>query len=524
MSAALDRTERLIADCRSNGVRVAIVSTFDVENNAVRVLAAEVRRRNHHAAEVYFKDWISNHLPVPTAADLKAFVDVLRREDVALVAISIRASAYFESAKLLTRTVHEELGLAVLWGGMHPTLMGTQSIECADLLLQGEGELAFGDLCDRLAHGTDISDAPNTWVHTPRGVRQNELGPLVKNLDVLPFRDYTTHEHKYFVWNGRYTMGDPMKGDPVFQMMASRGCIYKCSFCYNSTYKKKVYPGQRWYRARSVDSALDEMVAATSHWNYKRVRFDDEVFNPNPDWVDEFIAKYPKRVGKPFEIFLEPKLVERDKLKRLRDAGLTGVFMGIQASERVTGHLYDRRADHNSIESIADLFHELGVHPHYQLIFDDPASTDGDRRALFEMISSFPPPFDLYLFSMTVFPQSELNRKLVDSGVISKWDIEGTNVRTFFQHRVNLRYPRPVEETFWIALIVMLSKGWMSRRALNELSKSEFLKKHPWPLIQAAQATNYVKMGGMALKMAGRGEMTSTLLRRWLSVDRVITA
>ena len=124
---------------------------------------------------------------------------------------------------------------------------------------------------------------------------------------------------------------------------------------------------------------------------------------------------------------------------------------------------------------------------------------------------------------MTVFPSSELDNKLIENGIISEYDIEGTNTRTFYQHRVNLKYPRPVEETFWIALTQCLSKSWFPRPVLRTLSRSGFLKKHPWPLIQMAHAANYVKMGSTAVRMTMDGEMTPTLLRRWLSFDRVIT-
>ena len=97
------------------------------------------------------------------------------------------------------------------------------------------------------------------------------------------------------------------------------------------------------------------------------------------------------------------------------------------------------------------------------------------------------------------------------------------NTRVFYQHRVNLAYPRPVEDTFWIALTQLLSKSFVPRALLRELAQSETLKQHPWPLIQLAHAANYVKMGTTAARMAASGEMTQTLLRRWLSFDRVIT-
>jgi hypothetical protein len=125
---------------------------------------------------------------------------------------------------------------------------------------------------------------------------------------------------------------------------------------------------------------------------------------------------------------------------------------------------------------------------------------------------------------MTVFPGSELNKKLIENGLISEFDIDGfDNTRVFYQHRVNLAYPRPVEDTFYIALTQMLSKPFVPKSMLRMLSRSDFLKQHPWPVIQMANAANFAKMGALAGQMAVEGEMTKTLLRRWLSMERIIT-
>ncbi|MBM4389957.1 MAG: cobalamin-dependent protein [Deltaproteobacteria bacterium] len=518
-----DRLARLVDTAKGRPVRVGIVSMYDVENNAVRILAGTLRKAGHHVAEIYFKDWISNHLDPATDAELDNLVGVVRDEQLDFVCISIRASAYYNAARILTDHLHDVLDVPVLWGGMHPTLMGAQCIQTADMVLQGEGEIALQQLGDRIRDGGDVLATGNMLFQTSDGVRKNALLPLIENLDTLTYRDYTTHDHKYFIWGKKVEKGDPMHGDPVFQMMGSRGCIYKCSYCYNSTYKKDVYPGQKWFRVRSPASMVDEINEARKHWDFKRIRFDDEVFNFQLDWLEDFCERYPREVGLPFEVFIEPKLVNAERMRMLRDAGLVSVYMGVQSSERVTGHLYDRRVKNSTIGDIATLFHELGIKGHFQLIFDDPVSTSEDKQKLFEMISEFPHPFDLYLFSMTVFPGSELNHKLLESGLISEYDIEGTATKTFYQHRINLEYPRPVEDTFWIALTQMLSKPFVPRAMLKPLAKSDFLKKHPWPLIQMAHAANYVKMGTTAVNMAANGEMTKTLMRRWLSFDRVIT-
>lgn len=519
------RLDRLVHDARLDGPRIGIVSTWDIENNAVRILAATLRQGGHHCAEIYFKDWISNHLDPATDEQLDNLIRVIRREELNLVCISIRASAYAESARVLTDKIHEELDIPVLWGGMHPTMCPDESIRHSDLVMRGEGELALLDLADRLRDGREIWSTQNlAFRRSQDEFVKNPLRPLVKDLDELPFRDYTTDEHKYFIYGRTYVQGDPMRGDPVFQMMGSRGCIYKCSYCYNSTYKRDIYPGQKWFRVRSPANMIEEIRRAREHWDMKRIRFDDEVFNVQQNWLADFCERYPRDVGLPFEIFIEPKLVNEERMTQLRDAGLDGVYMGIQSTERVTGHLYDRRVKNATINDIAELYHKLGIKPHFQLIYDDPVSTDEDKRKLFDMIARFPHPYDLYLFSITVFPGSELNRKLIDNGLISRYDIDGhDNTRIFYQHRVNLAYPRPVEDTFWIALTQMLSKPFVPRSALFALSKSNFLRKHPWPLIQAANITNFIKMGATCAQMVMNGEMTNTLVRRWLSMDRIIT-
>ena len=56
------RIERLVRSSRLDEPRIAIVSMWDVENNAVRILAATLRKNGHKVVEVYFKDWISNDL------------------------------------------------------------------------------------------------------------------------------------------------------------------------------------------------------------------------------------------------------------------------------------------------------------------------------------------------------------------------------------------------------------------------------------------------------------------------------
>ena len=264
-----------------------------------------------------------------------------------------------------------------------------------------------------------------------------------------------------------------------------------------------------------------EIKAAREHWDFKRVRFDDEVFNFQKRWLEEFCEIYPREVGMPFEIFIEPKLVNEERMTRLRDAGLVSVYMGIQASERVTGNLYDRRVKNSSLGDIAQLYKRLGIKPHFQLIFDDPVSTEGDKKALFDLIDTFPRPFDLYLFSMTVFLEASSTTSSLRtvSSVSTTWRAKtpgcSTSTGSIWSTRARWRTLDFADSN--------AVQGLYPRPLLQQISKSSFLKKHPWPLIKMAHAANYIKMGSTAGKMMLEGEMTKTLSASMGQCRAVIT-
>ena len=59
----------------------------------------------------------------------------------------------------------------------------------------------------------------------------------------------------------------------------------------------------------------------------------DEVFPIRKDWIDEFAEKWPARVGIPFEVLVDPRMVTLD-LQKLKSAGLRALG-GHSGNDRV---------------------------------------------------------------------------------------------------------------------------------------------------------------------------------------------
>ncbi|MEC8422997.1 MAG: hypothetical protein VX000_04420, partial [Myxococcota bacterium] len=169
------------------------------------------------------------------------------------------------------------------------------------------------------------------------------------------------------------------------------------------------------------------------------------------------------------------------------------------------------------------VFRKVGIRANLQIIWDDPVSTEQDKDELFHMLMALPRPFELYLFGLTIYPETHLARRLLREGRITEEDIEGINTHAFEQFRVDLAYPRPKADKRWLALIVLLNKPFLSKALIWKLYGHEPFKTNPEPLVAMAQAANLVNMTKVVGEMALNGEVTPLLLKRWFNPDSLIT-
>ncbi len=502
---------------------VALVSLFDLENNAVRQLAAGLRARGVRVVEVYFKDWKNNALPPPTRHELALLRQVLVEEGVGLVGVSLRASAYHRVAEQVCDHIRRNVGLPLVLGGWHVTVRPDDCLPFADALCLGEGDVAFPDFVQRwLAPGGPerLLDTPGFWIRDGEAVRRNPLPDLPTDLDALPWRDYGSAD-KWVIHGGRLQRGDPMARDPLYQVMASIGCIQKCSFCHNSFDTGAAGPR---LRVRSVASILDELRARRdANPAIRRVRFDDEIFGLDRRWLREFADRYPREVGLPFDILTEPTVVGEAYADLLQRAGARVVHMGIQSTESVNRDQLNRRASRETTRLAVERLTARGMRIRYLVMIDIPDVTDAQQAELFAFLQTVPRPYDLYLFSLTYFPGTAMVEEMLRDGRIQPHEVEGRSTKTFTQYRADLDWPRSDRDTYWLAMMVLQASGLVPRRVLGEMVARGSGRDRLDALVRAAKLGTLAKTARVAARMTADGELTATLVRRWWDPQRMIT-
>lgn len=456
-------------------MRVVLVSLHSLRSISIPFLDALLRRAGHDVTCVYFKVTTGR----PTQKDVDRFVDAVADLDPDVVGFSVM-STFYRTAGRLSDLLRKRTRAKIIWGGIHPTLRPAESLEFADVVCVGEGEGAFIDFLNALENGSDYSAIPNLWVKRDGEIVSNDIRPLIEDLDILPYPDFTG-KNKIYIDNGRILTGfENEKVMHSYALTASRGCLHDCAFCCNS-FLKRAYRGKgKVVRRRSVDSVIDELVQAKETYeNLHDVAVEDDSFMFNDKWLEEFAEKYRENVNLFFFAYSHPNLVTEKRIKLLKSCGLVYTVMGIQSgSERIRTECFNRHTPAEQILEAARIVHDNGVLLCIDLITNIPYETREDRMASLDLITSLPKPHQQEVFTLQFFPETELTKRALDGGTITENDVESVCERGYEIWYESLFLGHDDEHLFWDVLYFLAKKKRLSKKFVIGLAQNRFFEKH----------------------------------------------
>ncbi len=259
-------------------------------------------------------------------------------------------------------------------GGHFPTIEPQKVLELMpeiDTVVRHEGELTLLELYNHLASPQQWREIKGLVYRKDGGYEFTPTRPLIENLDALPFPK-------------RNEEIDTFRGLGASSILASRGCLFNCSYCsirefYNGA------PGPR-RRTRSPSNVTQEIELL-----YRRgVRFfkfvDDDLGMKTPaqqTWMKQFALELQNR-GLASDILWRIAVrvdeLDLDMLKLLKNVGLGFVFLGIEAgceqSLKVFNKGYSVEKIHQGIEALR----KADVKLEYGFMMFDPESTFSSIR------------------------------------------------------------------------------------------------------------------------------------------------
>ena len=167
-----------------------------------------------------------------------------------------------EAAKI----VREHSSAPLVWGGVHTTLIPEQSLESpyVDIVVLREGDITFMELVEALEKNGSLSAIQGIYYKQEGQALKNPDRGFIKNLDELPelpFDLVDVNKYASLHIEGR-----------SLDFVTSRGCPFKCSFCYNNYFNKCTW------RAFSAEETVKRLKNFVRKYQVKTVYFQDDNF------------------------------------------------------------------------------------------------------------------------------------------------------------------------------------------------------------------------------------------------------
>ncbi len=390
------------------------------EQLSVSLLAAICRRDGHQVGLAFsaalFHDRYQLHIP-PLAElfdDRASVIDAIVEQQPQVLACSVITNLHPWMLEIAREAKERIDGLKVVFGGVHPSAVPDRVLACpeVDYVCVGEGDVAFPSLLRSLEKGGPAGPIPNIRYHAVDGtlVRGPQAG-FVQDLDSLPWFDKQ-------LWEDHIRIGD------LYITMASRGCPYRCTFCFNNFFARLPDgPRGKYVRTRSVDHMIGELVAAKRRYRIRFVDFEDDIFTVNRKWLKPFLQRYKREVGVPFQCLTHPQHMDDERAGWLAEAGCTWTQMGVQsADEDFKSETLRRRESSAHVERAMDALHKHGIKLKADHIFGLPGEPHAAQQQARELYAARTPT-RIDTFWATFFPGTEMMAAARQAGLLTDADV-----------------------------------------------------------------------------------------------------
>ncbi len=344
-----------------------------------------VLRKAGHAVEIW--QMCEDIAPLPEEKD---FVASVRRSAPDIIGFSVVTNQWEYSAKL-AKWAREGSRAPIVCGGIHATVAPDEILRSGffNYIFIGECEEAFAEFADKLAAGKPVEGVANLGYLKDGKVIVNPVRPLPE-LDKLPFKDYESFDFQKIIDGKRGWVG----------LMASRGCPFSCTYCFNHLMVKKYrsdlkcsFKELKYIRHFPIGQVIDEIVYLQKNYrNISMYIFDDDLFTFDKDYVVEFCKEYRKVSDLPFVVNAHFGFFDEERARALKDANCRIVKFGIESgSEKIRASVMNRHMSNQKIIESVNLVERHGMHSSVFIMVGIPFEEEKDLMDTIHLLGKAKP-------------------------------------------------------------------------------------------------------------------------------------
>jgi radical SAM superfamily enzyme YgiQ (UPF0313 family) len=282
-------------------------------------------------------------------------IDLQKLKGMDMVGLSTITSTAPRAYKIADRV--RQAGVPVIMGGPHVTFLADEALQHADFVIRGEGEIALMRFLDAWENGGDYASVPNLSYWEQGETRHNAMGPVVEDLDTLPYPDLSPF----------LAAGNRILGHRTIPIQTSRGCPFDCSFCSVTGMFGKRY---RFRSSRNVIAELRRYDDPKHH-----IFFYDDNFAANPQRLKSLLlAMLEENFTFTWSTQVRVDIARDEELVRLmRQSGCRTLYIGLESVNPRSLESMKKKQSLTQMEDALRVFrrHHIGVHGMFVYGFDE---------------------------------------------------------------------------------------------------------------------------------------------------------
>lgn len=346
----------------------------------------------------------------------KEVEDYIRQCSPKIVGLSVMTATANAANRIAQIVKKVDSSIQVVMGGVHAEALPVECLRnsAVDIVVRGDGEETFLSICK----GRPLQDIKGVSYRGPQqNVIHNQVADVEMDLDKYPMPAYhLVPMDKYYPAIGAY------KRLPAINMLMTRGCPGKCTFCNSA---------MTTLRSRSAAKVVEEIEYLQKNYGIKEIQFYDDTFTVLRPNVFEFCRLMKeKNLGVSWAAFVRADCFDEKIAQAMKDAGCHQVMVGVESGdEQILKNIRKPIMFKRTINCV-EIAKKVGIDARAAFIFGSEGETVESLQRTIDFSLELNPDIALYNIT-TPYPGTQLFNWAKQNGYLlteewSNYELSGT--------------------------------------------------------------------------------------------------
>ncbi|MEJ5285280.1 MAG: radical SAM protein [Brevinematales bacterium] len=369
-----------------------------------------------------------------------------------IVGFSTTTSSFLDASRMASFIKNINPEIITVCGGVHCSSIGEKLMKdylMFDYMVKGEGEITMAEI----AKGISPENIAGLIWRNGNEIIENKPREMIKDLDILPFPAYEKLKGFPKLYNLPLFSYSKF---PCASMITSRGCLYQCSYCDRSVYKKG-------FRYNSAEYVYEHFKYLNKNFGVKHINIYDDLFTTDEIRIEKFckmLIEKPLKMN--FNCAVRVGYAPDSLLKMLKSAGCLMVSLGIETSDPELLKKHKAGVTIDSIKDTIKRIQKVGLRAKGLFMMGLPGETEDSIKRTSDFIMSLNLD-DMNMSKFTPFPGAPIWKNIKNEGSFEE-DWEKMNCLNFVFVPKTIESKEKLEQLYKEHVVrFYTSKQWMSK-------------------------------------------------------------